>query len=240
VAEPLKVYWSPYSVFADMYFMQRLADVSPTPLLPELMQERSEQKENSMPGYHSCGALHAKYKNTFTVNNPVHTRAVFNEIGYAEKSEHQALFSTLPSSFKDRMAFGYEFNWLFFSEEPLIMEVTPPYMHKTLAQNHGVLASGEFDISSWFRPTVLMYHLWKGISNFEMAEDEPMAYLTFKTERPVELVPFQMTEKLQVIAKTCLAYKEIRPRTPLNHLYNQFKKTNMDKVVIKEIKANIV
>jgi hypothetical protein len=223
-----------------MYFMQRLADVSPKPLLPQLMKERTEYGEHSPSGYHSCGALHAKYKNTFTVNNPVHTRATFSEVGYAENTEHQALFATFATSFKDRMAFGYEFNWIFFSEEPLVMEVTPPYMHQTLAQNHGVVASGEFDISSWFRPTVFVYHLWKGVKNFEMGEDEPMAYITFKTDRPVELVPFQLTEKLQVIAKTCLGYKDIRPRTPLSHLYSKFKETQMDKIVLKEVLENTI
>ena len=51
--------------------------------------------------------------------------------------------------------------FIFFSEENVNLEILPPYLHKTELQNHGVISTGEFNISRWFRPINFEFLLWE-------------------------------------------------------------------------------
>ena len=129
---------------------------------------------------------------------------------------------------------------MFFSEEPLDLTITPPYMHKTKQAQQGFISAVSFDISSWFRPYVLIYQLWEGVDTITIEEDEPIAYLKFNTEKKVVFKPFKLTLELESQTNACLDHKHTKPHQSMEELYDRFHRTGMHKRVLKEIKENVI
>ena len=113
-------------------------------------------------------------------------------------------------------------------------------MHKTKQAEQGFVSAVSFDISSWFRPIVLIYQLYEGVNRITIEEDEPVAYLTFNTEKKVVFKAFKHTADIEDQVQACLGYKHIKPYEKMEDLYEQFHKTGMHERVLREIKANLI
>ena len=122
--------------------------------------------------------------------------------------------------------------WFFFSEVPTQVTVTPPYLHP-----QGLVGSaGTYDISKWFRqihPAIMVTD-----HSVEIARGQPVVYVTF--DKPVELVQFDLTDRLLGIANRSASLKHTIPKLSLKYLYEKFKQNKANKIVIEEIKRSIL
>lgn len=247
---PLIVYWSPFTTVQNQY-NQVLLDLKPIsfrsyvvnnkaidPKIPTPNPKTPYPLENN--GYHTCSAMHELAKNTFIIKAPFSAEIHLDDNGSIKDSYFSGWFIPRIGSFNNSFCVDFDLPYLFFSEEEVNMQLTPPYMTKTLQQEYGFPAAVEFDISQWFRPLIITYQLWEEVNSFKIKENEPLIYITFDTNRPIILKQFNLTENLVNQATACMRYKRIRPFEPLKSLYSTFKATKMNQLILKEIKDNLI
>jgi hypothetical protein len=107
--------------------------------------------------------------------------------------------------------------------------------------NYGTSVPGAFDISQWFRPHVFEVQMWDQVGTFIVKEGEPLFTIEFITNRPIVLKKFAMSEALVKYSDSCVdSYKFFGQWIGLAKKYKIFKNTKMDKLILKEIKNNLV
>ena len=67
-----------------------------------------------------------------------------------------------------------------------------------------------------------------------------MAYFTFLTDDKVELKRFNLSEDLRKISETCSTVSDWWKNVPLLKRYDRFLKTKTNKLVMKEIKKQLL
>ena len=242
--DEIVVYWGPpYRKDNDHSIDWNMFYPDPEELLPEFKKDRiKEVRQNSLV---YCPAFNDNYKNTFLVRNVVDSKFTWND---TEKmweiptkfQVHPALGVRMPYM-ENRMALITGMVWLFASEEPLEMEVIPPYMHQTEASKYGVVVSGKFDIGSWYRPVMAEYLLWEGVDRLQIKEDDPYFYIRFNTDKKVVLKRFANNEDIYKHTVSIVQTKYIFGKLPaLDKLYRYFAKTKTKQIMLQKIKNAVI
>lgn len=233
------VYWAPVS-FPKLQGRFALLGLKPVPLINDLVKRKNENS-SAEELYQSCTAFREGFKNTYYIKYPITTKIDVNVDGTVNKrSIDTPWFIDRKSSFSNSYALDLDLGIIFFSEDPMIASFTPPYMHKTKTSEYGFIMSGSFDISSWFRPYMFTHQLWPDINNFETIEGDAAVYISFNIDNDIEFKQFILTEKLFDYSTACVNYKFIKKFVPFKELYEKFKFGNLNKMVLKEIKENLV
>lgn len=241
------VYWAPHSLI-DRQHQQILLDIKPRSLMADIQKRRAvnpiiptSMKEPHPGEYQSCSALHSLAENMFVIKSPFSANINLTENGVIENGQmYGGWFRERISSLNNAYAIDFDMAYMFFCEEPLEVTITPPYMHRTVQSQQGFISAVGFDISSWFRPFVLIYQLWEGVNNITIEEDEPIAYLKFNTKKKVVFKPFKLTSEIDNQILACLEHKHIKPYQSMEELYDRFHRTGMYDRVLREIKANVI
>ena len=236
------VYWTPWGNKDSVYRVNMLCE-EPKPIIKTLPKTTKDVNFNGRFGnYKSCTSFQNLYKNTFVVNSPLSSYIKIGgsvEEPYFE-SENLNSWMLRSSSFDNRYMVDADFFWLFFSEDDIEMEQTAPYLHNPVASEYATVASGSFNISKWIRPFPFTYILWENNNELKVKENDPAFYLKFNTEKKVELKRFELTDKIRNIAIEMELYKQIRPKSSFTDLYSRFTKSHTNKIVLKEIKNNLL
>ncbi len=244
--EKITVYWSPWSL-PERASSMMLLDIKPVSLMSDIQKRRA--KNPIIPpvsdlwagDYQACSALHTFTKNTFIIKSPITAEVELDQNGVIiENSFYSNWFTERISSIENSFSIDLDLSYLFFSEENLTAEITPPHMHKTIHSQYGFPVVGQMDISSWFRPFPVVFQLWENTRSLKIQEGEPLLYLRFNTDKQVEFKKFFMTESLFHKAKACIDYKQNFRFQPLSKLYSIFNSYGLRGQVLKEIKENIV
>jgi hypothetical protein len=235
--DTVTVYWT-MSTMLDRQTLINLMWEDPTPFVKTI----SKVSNNPEKGYRQCTAASVFWRNLFVIKSGISSHAVLTE-----EYDNPNLFvnegnywQTRNSGLDKTHRLDLDFSWLFFSEESVIIQQTPPYFHNTTAQNYGAIAPGSFDISKWYRPINLTYLLWENINELKIKENEPLAYLQFLTDKKVVLKRFENTPEIASIMFGVAELKNHFPRESLEKLYKRFTRSNRHKRLAKLIKENIV
>ena len=198
-------------------------------------------KVNNEFNYRACPGTQQATKNIYVVKAPLTSTAKFSgpyETPIMESSVDCYILK--PSSNIDSYAVVYDFSWIFFAEEPVIMRQTPAYMHNTSLSKSASVVLGEFDISKWFRNVQPDMNLWKNETQITVTADEPLMYLEFLTDRPIVLKQFEMTPEIMNFKEQVIALKKYLLRLSLNDMYARFIRSNRHKRVLNLIKNNLL
>jgi hypothetical protein len=247
--KPLIVYWSPFTTLLDQY-SHILLDLEPVSLKSYILKSKPVNPKIPFPifekgiepgGYHICSAMNELVKNIFIIKAPFSCHVDLDQNGnMLDSSTPFDFFEPRISSFENSLNVDLILPYIFFSEESLDLTITPPYMTRTVQQSYGFLAAVKFNIGKWFRPMIMTYHLWPGIFSLYIEKNEPIMYLNFNTDRPVILKQFKLNDHLLSQAQACMKDKKFHTLQPMNLLYDRFIKTKMNKIVLKEIKENLI
>jgi hypothetical protein len=216
-------------------------EIDPQPLMPELKNNYHKREDNKKTNYQYCPALTGITRNSFFAKFPFDACVIVDEVGKGIEGEMKDWFLPRERSYSQRINTDLDIGWLFFSDQPLQMEVTPPYFHNTIASKSGLMAAGSFDIGQWFRQVQLSYILWENNMQFICKRGEPAVYFNFKTDKKIVLHQFNANQELRNVAYGCANTPRSTERfRPLKDLYETFNRTKMNKYVMKNIKENLV
>lgn len=232
------VYWSP--VFFDdsvdwnmMYYdLVSLYDYH-----KEQMNTKIEPKGNS---FFFCPAFKNIAKNTFVASNPIHSHFIFEDgVAKVKTKNHILIDSDHSPSIVDNPLIRYGLQYIFFSESDINLTVSDPYFNHIPHRSHCSLVPGRINISKWFRVINLEYNMWPGIKELEFKKNEPLAYFGFDDDN-IELVRFKMSDELMKLSESCSTATTWETQVPLLERYSRFIRTRTNKLVINEIKKNII
>jgi len=194
--------------------------------------------------YLQCPATREAFTNVFVVRCPCTSTAEVsikedNQIEKVEQawtgvSQCEISMAHAPTCYDQLLIIvGYPF--IFFSEESLFMRSTSPWFHSAPHASLGAVVPGLYDIGRWFRPLNFEY-------NLTIMEGEPMAYLEFSTNKPIVFKRFELTQKLIDLASDSIHTRTKQTRG-LNGLWNRYKMFDESygkKIIVKEIKSNLI
>lgn len=209
--------------------------MEPKPLLADIAKRQSEHQED---GYVACPAIKQKHMNTFFTTIPYNFSVQFKD-GQMYSTYPETVFPRV-GLYENSYSFNWEMNRIFFSETPQFMDVTPAYLHPSFHTQFGHAPSGGFDISKWFRPSAPNFQLWSNVTEFHAVKGDAHLYINFPNEERVVLKQFIMTDKLNEIQNADLNHKAFLPKQNLNSVYSRFVRNGLPKIIMKEIKANLI
>ena len=240
--------------YEDSNFLQYYS--KPEKIMSELITKRN--KENTAyknPGIFACPSFQDIFKNIYQMRSQFDTEfkipSFLWEKKHATKEDMAeyfpvksqfAAFRLRPSSFDGYQNMIYDMNWIFFSEEPLMMRVTPPWFPHTSPCDGAILSSGEYDIGQWFRQITLDYHILNNTNIFKISKNDPLIYVEFKTDRPIILKQFKLRDSMKEIQKkyTVEFRKNHGQNKTLLFRYNEMNNNGVNKEILKQIKKNLI
>jgi hypothetical protein len=244
--EPIKVYWA--ATNDDDFPRWNMMYTDPEPVIGDQMKNRNSAAHWS-DNYLQCPAYRSIAGNMYSLITPISSEYEYQHSpNPAEKGTltHRSKnfingMVVRPPTVNGAPLVRLSMVWLMFAEEPLLMEFLPPFLHKTESSKYGAIIPGQYDIGQWFRGINPEFQLWDGETTLKVEEGEPLAYVRFITDRPVELVRFTMTQQLRDLADSCSG----SPSTfgvlkPLKDRYRRFMGTKSNNVALKYIKENLI
>jgi hypothetical protein len=192
-----------------------------------------------------CPAHKSMFTNVYSLSSLVggnYVLATENGVtGFGARVENSVgLIQVREPSFTDQYHLTMTLSWYFFSEEPLEMEVTPPYSSGAPHMKYGTMVPGSFDIGRWFRPLNAEFILHKGVEEFIIEAEEPMMYIKFLTKKKVVLKRFSPVDGIDQISSACAQSFSIFGRyKTMEEKYDYFTKSSTDKKVLSLIKKNL-
>ncbi len=83
--------------------------------------------------------------------------------------------------------------------------------------------------------------MWKPKGNLVIEKNEPLFYLTTETNKSIDLIGFKLNDRLFKYMADCVSAPEWQGKNlPLSDRYEVFKKLKMDKLILSEIKNNLI
>jgi hypothetical protein len=239
--KPLKVYWAP--VFdrdtEDYTFLFN----KPETVFNNLLKLKN--KDNMDETIFACPAFANMYKRMLTFSNTVDSEYEYdfsNGKKHISKNGDVAIpiVSTRPFVYNYGPNFIMPLTTIFFAEEPLKARLTPPYLHNSEFLKYGTIMSGEYDIGQWFRPFSFELQVWKDKGIIRFNENDALMYIEFFTDRPIELIRFNMSKELVELMKSVTTSRMVFGRSTLAKKYERFKNIGMREKVLTEINKNLI
>jgi len=231
------IYWSP-CVVNNKDLNWEILYPSPTSLYDSYVTKKTTNKPNMF----SCPAFSQFAKNVFIFKNPMDANFIIDDNSiYTKKTNYVSASMKHQNSIEDCSMVEYGLSWLFFAEDDDVdITVTSPFFDCPKHLSMCNLVPGKFSISNWFRSVNTEFILKPGVKTLEIEENEPIMSVMFNTNKRVNLVRFEMNDKLLSCAATCSRSSEWESWVPLLSRYKRFKESQMRKIVLKHIKENLI
>ena len=225
------VYWASYENKEDLY-------KEPINLYSSL--KKKKEKRFKEQGFFSCPSFKDLTSNTYifssTSDNMYKLDIPNGRLEFTDTSVEAS--SVRPPSIENCFLFKLSLSWIFFSEESLVMEITPAYFSETSHTEFGAIVPGAFDIGRWFRPINAEFQLWDGVDAFSLPKEEPIFYAKFNTNKKVVFKKFQMNEELENIKKEHIDSRiAMKPFLQLEERYDSFDKETLSFKIIETISS---
>ena len=231
-----KIYWAPYFVGdKDWTILHEQPQI-----LFDVLRNDVNRDIPRGDNVFLCPSFSNLIKRISPITFPFNTKYIRKDQDIIPDSKHYINIGIRTSSFKNRINFIPLYQRIFFSEEDVNITLTSPYFSKSPHIKYGSITPGSFNISKWFRPINFEFTLWPDSEKIEFKKGEDIAYVHFDTKNDIEFVQFTMTDELNKIQEVCGTSSTWTPQEPLCTRYDRFDKSNLNKILLREIKKNIV
>lgn len=187
--------------------------------------------ENTTSGFTKCPAFSHFVNTTYmlcaNIDVDLHwdpvNKVLNSSLGHAAHNTYVNLHSMDFNPDTGRPIVALASSYFFVADQPVVIEMTPPYNHIDPAWR---VMPGAFNIYNWQRPIV---------PTFEMLEDkvsikrgQPLVYVRFKTENfkdSVALERIERTDKIDHAINSCLSVKTYQKNLSwkIVNTFNQFR-----------------
>jgi hypothetical protein len=232
------VYWSNYSNINEDNDWSIIYQ-EPKMIYSEL--NNKIQKENYQESFFRCSAFQNLFKHTFLIKNPIHSSFIFDNNNVIPKSKQFLSASIIRKQcIENNIVFLYSLPYIFFCEESLEITFSAPFFHQSPHLRYGAVTPGRYNIGKWYRPIQMEINLWDNIKEFEIKKDEPIAYISFHTDKKINMIQHSLNIELQKISNVCSLGGSWEPNVSLKQRYQRFYNSKINKKVLKNIKKEIL
>lgn len=246
--ETITLYWAPAHGLGSQYDFSHLYP-APLSLYEELTPLKVDLKDNR-DDYLRCPAVSNRLKKTFVFRSTTNTNVRIidgNYVSYEVISEddqrrHQTTIELLHKpTIENHLLLNYMHPIIFFTDVPsLNVSISPPFFHKTVHSEYGVIVPGEFDVANWFRPMNFEFQLWNGVKELRIPAGEPIGYVECQTNAKIELRKFRLTPSLNKLSSSLIHVSPHRRFTKLSEKYKLFRNARISQGILREIRDNLV
>lgn len=239
--EPLTVYWSTPNNNSPFY----LNIQEPVPLINELLHHKQNFNQEGN-NFFRCPSFHQSLSNKFLIKSPINYDLIWDGKTFQTKSYNQDFFDRYISirEIEIGLASIQIFSHTFFCEEDLEMEVYPAYLSNSQFATKTILIPGKYNIGKWFRPLDITFIVNEKNNQIIINENDSLMYVKFHTNRPIQFKKFYFNQTISEIQEFCLNQKHFQYnkniKTYLHNIYHKFKMSKLKKLLIKEIKSNLM
>lgn len=207
-------------------------------LLDNLNKNRNKDVNNR--AYMSCTAFQTMTGNTYVIENPMTSSYTFNETIESTSRNSLPILIKREPQLNKQILFEYDYPIIFFAEESLEIQYTPPYFLNAPHMQYGAVTPGQFNIGKWFRPIQTEINLWENVNEFKIIENEPLAFVNFLTDKKINFKLFHMSSELSKIMNVCSTSSTWEVNIPLKKRYKRFHESKMLQKTLYLIKQNLV
>jgi hypothetical protein len=245
-SDQVNVYWAPaVSLNSDEPWLAaggQFPYQNPKSLQSELMQEKNPNRGPST--FLSCPAAASTFSRTVVFKN---NRACSYDYDLTDlqnlkitPNEERYLNCTIrrPPALNKKPTIEFQLRWIFFSDEPLNMSITPPMFHPPKYTRYATAVPGQYDIGRWFRPFIFEVQAWEPKGKIYFEENEPLFYATFDTDKKINLQRFTFSDTLLQYSTQCATY--FTNEQSMDKRYELFDSVSMSNLVLQEIKNNLI
>jgi hypothetical protein len=205
-------------------------------------KHKSLSIKNPNQAISKCPAFNNKLNNLYAVKSIYDYEFSIESDGrVTSKLRDQQFFDehVVIRSIEEKMFSFYQRNIFFTDKESLLTTFYefPVYENNNITKRCQPV-SGTFDIGKWFRPTEFAFFLNKEQNTFIIEKNEIYMYIKFHTEQKIKFKQFRTNEKINSYIEDgfILNNKYIG----LSSLENYYKHFRHKKLIIKEIKENLL
>lgn len=204
-------------VLFDGYGSETLKLLSPDPI-------RSLGKAEGRGRHLTCTALQDFHVNVFTVYSPFTVTYKFNR---DQNNIHVDGDNVLhKGSYNDDGSVELQMypQYVLRASEGVLVQLLPPLL--AVNKLPAYVASGEFDISKWYRPINTAFIVPNDVNELTIKEGEPLFSLRFvtKNNEPVKLIRQALSKEEETLVNACMNVTNYKLGTKLSKLYELFDK----------------
>lgn len=175
-------------------------------------------------------ALRSLYEYEFTLGDN-EVRTPYYDQDFFETHVSVRDFNSKFCSFKNKFIF-------FTDHESLNVTFYEfPFLEDNNITQRCMPVSGQFDIGKWFRNSEFAFYLKEGYDTFKIDRNEIFSYIRFHTEEKIVFNQFKMTDKLREYNNDGF---KLNFHGYLKTLENYYRSFRLKKLVLKEIKDNLL
>jgi hypothetical protein len=214
----------------------------PTPRT--LLHTMQERKDPDVPpqNFFRCPAVTELTSHTYVIPVPMNTGCKW--VGTPEGEELQFYGFDWKEvhrpAIRDNKIALFVHGLLLFADQPLEMLYTPAYFSQTSYSHLGAIVPAKFDIGQWYRPVHFEFNLWDGVREMHLKEGEPLAYVTFLTDKKIVMKRFMDTPQLHAMSTTMAHAGTWESRVKLAKRYRRFRESQMRERILKEIQRTAI
>jgi len=194
---------------------------------------------NSQINY--CPAFNDNLKNLYAMRS-LYNYEFFLDQGTVKSVDYDQQFyddHVLIRSYEKRF-FSFKNSYIFFTDRPSLKTTFYefPYFEDNNITQRCVPVAGQFDIGKWFRGTEFAFYLKHNYNSFKIEKDEIYSYVRFHTDEKIKFTEFNYSDKLKQFNQE--RFEAISKIPRLKNLENYYKMLRHKKLILKEIKENII
>jgi hypothetical protein len=188
-----------------------------------------------------CPAFNDNLKNLFAIRSLYNYEFYLQNGSLRSENYDQEFYNdhVLIRSYEKRF-FSFKNSYLFFTDSPSLRTTFYefPYLEDNNITRRCIPVAGQFDIGKWFRGTEFAFYLKQGYDSFKIEKDEIYSYVRFHTDEKIKFTEFKYSDKLKQFNQE--RYDAISKVPGLGKLENYYKMLRHKRLIIKEIKENLI
>ena len=230
----INVYWT----CAEKEWM---AATPPDTVISTFYKKNLVDENNRSSQINYCPAFNDNLKNLYAIRSLYDYEFFMNDGNLTSTNYNQEFYDdhVLIRSYEKKF-FSFKNSYIFFTDAPSLKTTFYefPYLEDNNITQRCSPVAGQFDIGKWFRGTEFAFYLKHGYESFRIERGEIYSYVRFHTDEKINLIEFQYSEKLKQYNQE--RFEAISKMPRLKKLENYYKMLRHKRLIIKEIKENIL
>ena len=228
----INVYWA----CIGKHWMQASAPES----VRSTLREKDIADGNRMTHIHRCPAFNDHLRNVFTLKSIYDYDLSFSGNSLGSHMYDQEFFDEMITvrSMENRFI-SYNMQYIFFTEEESLKTsfYEFPFLEDNDFTKKCIIFPGVYDIGKWFRNTELAFILKPEHNSLNIKQGDVYSYMRFHTDESINFIQFRYNNLLDEYKNDGFNMTFFEPRVKL---LNYYKLQKNKKLILKEIKNNIV